>query len=122
MALVVPLVAGLRVCACGSGRVRGHAAIGICTHALVAGVVPAVAGQRVCVRGSGRVRGRAAIGVCTHAPVALVVPAVAARRVHVRARVGACSTCSSRVEGVRARVGAGSRTCCYWDLHPRACV
>ena len=29
---------------------------------------------------------------------------------------GAGSTCSSRAEGVRARV---VRACCYWDVHPR---
>ena len=44
----VPVVGGWRVGARGSGRVRGRAAIGTCTHTLVALVVPVVGGRRVC--------------------------------------------------------------------------
>ena len=55
VALVVPVVAGRRVCA-RVAWVRGHAAIGICTHARVSRA------PRACL-------GRAAIGICTHARV-----------------------------------------------------
>ena len=59
----------------------------------------------------------------TLTPLRLHTSHTHARDLHSRASgAGISITCSSRAEGVRARVGAGSRTCCYWDLHPRACV